>query len=65
MLYKVRRLWGWGTHLFVAQVSQVEGEPGQLVALTDVEHRDGVTSTHQLLHQVSAQKSRASDHSAP
>lgn len=59
------RLCGWGAHLLVAQVSQVEGDPGQLVALADVEHRDGVTSIHQLLHQVSAQKSRASDHGAP
>lgn len=61
----MQRLCGRGTHLFVAQVSQVEGEPGQLVALADVEHRDGVTSIHQRLHQVSAQKSRASDHGAP
>lgn len=56
---------GWGSHLFVAQVSQVKGDPGQLVALTDVEHRDGVTSIQQLLHQVSTQKTGPSDHSAP
>lgn len=56
---------GDGPHLLVAQVSQVEGDPGQLEALTDIEHRDGVASIQQLLHQVSAQKSGPSDHSAP
>lgn len=52
-------------YLFVAQVSQVEGHPRQLVALPDVEHRHGVTPIQQFLHQVSAQKTTPSDHSAP
>lgn len=43
----------------------MEGGPWQLVALSDVEHRDGVTAIQQLLHQVSAQKTTPSDHSAP
>lgn len=56
---------GEGPHLLIAQVSQVEGDPGQLEALTDIEHRDGIASIQQLLHQVSAQKPGPSDHSAP
>lgn len=39
-----------GVYLFVAQVSQVEGDSRQLVGLPDVEHRDGVPSIQQLFH---------------
>lgn len=63
--WSVTRVCVWGPHLFVAQIPQVEGDPGQLVALTDVEHRHGVASIQQLLHQVSAQEPGPSDHSAP
>lgn len=52
-------------HLSVAQVSLVEGDPGQLVALSDVKHTDGVASIQQLLHQVSAQEARPPDHCTP
>lgn len=50
------------SHLGVAQVSLVEGDPGQLVALADVKHRHRVASLQQLLHQVSAQEAGASDY---
>lgn len=52
-------------HLFVAQVSLVEGDAGQLVALTDVKHRNRVASVQQLLHQVSAQETGPPDDRTP
>lgn len=54
--------WVSPSHLGVAQVSLVEGDPGQLVALADVKHRHRVASLQQLLHQVSAQEAGASDY---
>lgn len=69
----LHQLFFWGgragpegaAHLFVAQVSLVEGDPGEFVALTDVEHRHGVASVHQLLHQVSPQEAGPPDDRAP
>lgn len=55
----------WESHLFVAEVSLVEGDTRQLVALTDVEHRHRVASIQQLLHQVSAQETRPPDDRTP
>lgn len=52
---------GAESHLFIAQVSLVEGDTGQLVALPDVEHRHRVSPLHQLLRQVSAQETRPPD----
>lgn len=49
--------------LSVAQVSLVEGDPRQLVALVDVEHRNCVTSIQKFLHKVSAQETGSSDDS--
>lgn len=43
----------------------MEGDPGQLVALSDVKHRDRVASIQQLLHQVSAQETRPPDDCTP
>lgn len=62
MDYSLKPLWA---HLFVAEVSLVEADPWQLVVLTDVEHGDRVTPVQQLLHQVSAQETRAPDNCAP
>lgn len=53
------------SHLLVAEVSLVEGDTGQLVALTDVEHRNRVSPIHQLLHQVSAQETGPPDDCTP
>lgn len=43
----------------------MKGDTGQLVALTDVKHRDRVAFLQQLLHQVPAQETRAPDDRAP
>lgn len=43
----------------------MEGDTGQLVALTDVEHRNRVASIQQPLHQVSAQETRPPDDCTP
>lgn len=53
------------SYLFVAEVSLVEADSRQLVALTDVKHRNRVTSIQQLLHQVSAQETGSSDDCTP
>lgn len=55
----------WESHLFIAQVSLVKGDAGQLVALADVKHRHRVSPLHQLLRQVSAQETRAPDDGTP
>lgn len=43
----------------------MEGDTRQLVALTDVKHRNRVASIQQLLHQVSAQETRPPDDRTP
>lgn len=43
----------------------MEGDTRQLVALTDVKHRNRVASIQQLLHQVSAQETRPPDDCTP
>jgi len=49
----------------VAEVSLMEGDAWQLVALTDVEHRNRITPIQKLLDQVSTQETRAPDHRTP
>lgn len=75
MLYKLLQVsvecvfilsrWSSQSHLLVAEVSLVERDTRQLVALTDVEHRNEVASIQQLLHQVSAQETRPPDDGTP
>lgn len=52
-------------HLFVAEVSLVEGDTGQLVGLTDVKNGNRIAPVQQLLHQVSAQEAGAPNDRAP